>query len=109
MKVPVQVLVHQKTRTLELIYQNNARAVFPFEFLRVFSPSAEVQGHSPDEAVLQVGKAEVGLKGVEPVGQYALRLLYDDGHDSGVYSWDYFEKLDHERDVLWQKYLEELE
>ena len=90
MKVPVQVLVHQKTRTLELIYQNNARAVFPF-------------------AVLQVGKAEVGLKGVEPVGQYALRLLYDDGHDSGVYSWDYFEKLDHERDVLWQKYLEELE
>ena len=82
MKVPVQVLVHQKTRTLELIYQNNARAVFPFEFLRVFSPSAEVQGHSPDEAVLQVGKAEVGLKGVEPVGQYALRLLYDDGHDS---------------------------
>ena len=78
MKVPVQVLVHQKTRTLELIYQNNARAVFPFEFLRVFSPSAEVQGHSPDEAVLQVGKAEVGLKGVEPVGQYALRLLYDD-------------------------------
>ena len=109
MKVPVQVLVHQKTRTLELIYQNNARAVFPFEFLRVFSPSAEVQGHAPDEAVLQVGKAEVGLKGVEPVGQYALRLLYDDGHDSGVYSWDYFEKLDHERDVLWQKYLEELE
>ena len=109
MKVPVQVLVHQKTRTLELIYQNNARAVFPFEFLRVFSPSAEVQGHSPDEAVLQVGKAEVGLKGVEPVGQYALRLLYDDGHDSGVYSWDYFEKLDRERDVLWQKYLEELE
>ena len=96
MKVPVQVLVHQKTRTLELIYQNNARAVFPFEFLR-------------DEAVLQVGKAEVGLKGIEPVGQYALRLLYDDGHDSGVYSWDYFEKLDHERDVLWQKYLEELE
>ena len=78
MKVPVQVLVHQKTRTLELIYQNNARAVFPFEFLRVFSPSAEAQGHSPDEAVLQVGKAEVGLKGVEPVGQYALRLLYDD-------------------------------
>ena len=93
------MLVHQKTRTLELIYQNNARAVFPFEFLRVFSPSAEVQGHSPDEAVLQVGKAEVGLKGVEPVGQYALRLLYDDGHDSGVYSWDYFEKLDREKAV----------
>ena len=68
MKVPVQVLVHQKTRTLELIYQNNARAVFPFEFLRVFSPSAEVQGHSPEEAVLQVGKAEVGLKGVEACG-----------------------------------------
>ena len=108
MKVPVQVLVHQKTRTLELIYQNNARAVFPFEFLRVFSPSAEVQGHSPDEAVLQVGKAEVGLKGVEPVGQYALRLLYDDGHDSGVYSWDYFVKLVNERDVLWQQYLDDL-
>ena len=109
MKVPVQVFVHQKAHTLELVYADDSRAVFPFEFLRVLSPSAEVQGHSPEEAVLQVGKSEVGLKGIEPVGQYALKLIYDDGHDSGVYSWDYFEKLDREREALWAKYLGDLE
>lgn len=108
MKVPVQVLVHQKSRTLELVYEGGESAVFPFEFLRVLSPSAEVQGHSPDQAVLQVGCRDVGLKGLEPVGQYALKLIFDDGHDTGVYSWDYFEQIDAERDALWQSYLDEL-
>ncbi len=108
MKVPVEVLVHSKTKTLELAYEDGTRAIFPFEFLRVFSPSAEVQGHSPEEAVLQVGCANVGLRGVEPVGQYALRLMFDDGHDTGIYSWDYFEKLRVEHDALWGAYLEEL-
>lgn len=101
--------MHQKARTLELVYSEGDRSVFPFEFLRVFSPSAEVQGHTPDQAQLQVGKAEVGLKGLEPVGQYALKIIYDDGHDSGIYSWDYFEKLNRERDALWQGYLADLE
>lgn len=108
MKVPVEVLVHQKARTLELVYEDGARAVLPFEFLRVLSPSAEVQGHSPSEAVLQVGCRDVSLKGVEPVGQYALRLIFDDGHDSGLYSWDYLETLGERKDVLWSAYLDEL-
>ncbi|MDO5530455.1 DUF971 domain-containing protein [Sutterella sp.] len=108
MKVPVQVLVHQKSRTLELVYEDGASAVYPFEFLRVLSPSAEVQGHSPDQAVLQVGCRDVGLKGLEPVGQYALKLAFDDGHDTGVYSWDYFEQIYAARDALWQNYLDQL-
>ncbi len=107
-KIPVEVLVHQKTRALELRYEDGHAAVFSFEFLRVLSPSAEVQGHSPDQAVLQVGCRDVGLKGIEPVGQYALRLTFDDGHDSGLYSWDYFERLDREREALWADYLEAL-
>lgn len=105
MNVPVEVLLHQKAKTLELVYENGERNVFPLEFLRVYSPSAEVQGHTPDEAVLQVGCRNVGLKGLEPVGQYALRLIFDDGHDSGLYSWDYFEKLGRERETLWKDYL----
>lgn len=109
MKVPVEVLLHQKTKTLELVYEDGTQSVLPLEYLRVYSPSAEVQGHTPDEAVLQVGCREVGLKGIEPVGQYALRLIFDDGHDSGLYSWDYFVKLANEHDVLWQDYLNRLE
>lgn len=108
MKVPVEVLVHSKAKTLELAYNDGSRAIFPFEFLRVFSPSAEVQGHSPEEAVLQVGCANVGLRGVEPVGQYALRLMFDDGHETGIYSWEYFEKLAAEQSALWEAYLDEL-
>lgn len=108
MKVPVEVLLHQKAKTLELLYENGERNIFSLEFLRVLSPSAEVQGHTPDEAVLQVGCRDVGLKGLEPVGQYALRLIFDDGHDSGLYSWDYFEKLGMERETLWQDYLDRL-
>ncbi len=108
MKVPAEVLVHGKSRVLELVYPAGERAAFSFEFLRVFSPSAEVQGHAPDQAKLQVGKRDVLVSGIEPVGQYALKIAFSDGHDTGIYSWDYFESLQQSQDALWAKYLEDL-
>lgn len=105
MKVPVEVLLHGKRKALELIYEDGSRAEFTYEFLRVFSPSAEVQGHAPSEAVLQVGCRDVSLLGVEPVGQYALKLIFSDGHDTGVYSWDYFDELARFKDERWAAYL----
>ena len=84
MRVPVDILQNQKSRTLELVYEDGHHAVFPFEFLRVMSPSAEVQGHTPDEAQLQVGKRDVGIAGLELVGLYALKIVFTDGHDSGL-------------------------
>lgn len=109
MKVPSEILVHSKSRELELVYANDERQSFNFEFLRVLSPSAEVQGHGPDSAVLQVGKQNINLMSIEPVGHYALRLVFSDGHDTGVYSWDYFEKLAQQREQLWAEYLQKLE
>lgn len=108
MKVPVEVLVHGKRKELELVYQDGTNVQFPFEFLRVFSPSAEVQGHAPSEAILQVGLRDVVLVGVEPVGQYALKLIFSDGHDTGVYSWDYFEDLARTKVARWEAYLADL-
>ena len=108
MKVPVEVLVHGKRKELELVYQDGTNVQFPFEFLRVFSPSAEVQGHAPSEAILQVGLRDVALVGVEPVGQYALKLIFSDGHDTGVYSWDYFEDLARTKAARWEAYLADL-
>lgn len=108
MMVPVEVLVHSKRKTLELIYEDGTKAEFSFEFLRVFSPSAEVQGHAPSEAVLQVGCRDVAVVGVEPVGQYALKLIFSDGHDTVVYSWDYFEELVRTQQSRWEDYLAKL-
>ena len=93
---------------MELTYPGEAPVVLSAEFLRVHSPSAEVQGHTPDEAVLQVGKADVRIEGVEPVGLYALKLVFSDGHDSGLYSWDYLRRLATEHDRLWEEYLRAL-
>lgn len=109
MKVPVEVLLHGKRKILELVYEDGSKAEFTYEFLRVFSPSAEVQGHAPSEAVLQVGCRDVDLIGVEPVGQYALKLIFSDGHDTGVYSWDYFEELSSFHDERWNNYLTALD
>ena len=80
----------------------------PFEYLRVLSPSAEVQGHGPGQEVLQTGKREVGITGVEPVGNYAIRPLFSDGHDSGIFDWAYLYRLGVEHDALWQAYLDRL-
>lgn len=96
MKIPVDIALHKKSRELELVYEDGPVRL-SFEYLRVLSPSAEVQGHSPDEAVLQVGKRLVDITGVQVVGNYAIQFTFSDGHDSGIYSWDYLEKLVNER------------
>lgn len=108
MKVPSEVSAHNKRRELELVYPDGTRFEFPYEFLRVFSPSADVTGHTPDQAKLQVGKRDVMVKGIKPVGTYALQLVFSDGHDTGVYTFDYFEELGQTKEARWALYLEDL-
>ncbi|HBZ98756.1 MAG TPA: 1-(5-phosphoribosyl)-5-((5-phosphoribosylamino)methylideneamino)imidazole-4-carboxamide isomerase, partial [Pseudomonas sp.] len=91
MRIPTAIKLHKASRTLELEYGADERYVLPAEFLRVHSPSAEVQGHG--NPVLQTGKLKVALEQIEPAGQYALKLTFSDGHDSGLYTWDYLERL----------------
>lgn len=104
--IPTGVKLHKASRTLELQYADGQKFTLPAEFLRVHSPSAEVQGHG--RPVLQTGKQHVALTGVEPAGNYALKLTFDDGHDSGLYSWEYLYQLGQRQESLWQDYLEQL-
>lgn len=106
MRIPTAIKLHRSSKTLELQYAPDERYELDAEFLRVHSPSAEVQGHG--NPILQYGKQHVGLIGVEPAGQYALKLIFDDGHDSGLYTWDYLYQLALRRDQLWAEYLDEL-
>ncbi|SDI27901.1 gamma-butyrobetaine hydroxylase-like domain-containing protein [Pseudomonas panipatensis] len=106
MHIPTAIQLHKASRTLTLTY-GEASYDLPAEFLRVHSPSAEVQGHG--NPILQYGKIQVALVGVEPAGQYALKLTFDDGHDSGLYSWDYLYQLCTRKDELWADYLAELD
>ena len=108
MLVPVDIAYHRQSRQLELTYENEERFLLPAELLRVLSPSAEVQGHSPDQAQLPVGKRDVSIVGIEPVGLYALKIVFSDGHDSGYYDWDYLYKLAIEKEKLWQQYLDKV-
>ena len=105
MRIPTAIKLHKASRLLELHYAGDSYRL-PAEFLRVHSPSAEVQGHG--KPILQTGKLNVALIGIEPAGNYALKLLFDDGHDSGLYSWDYLYQLALRQDVLWQDYLAQL-
>jgi len=105
---PSDIRLHLKSRTLELVYDDGSFELTA-EFLRVHSPSAEVRGHGIGQGVLQHGKKHVGIKGVEPTGNYALKIIFDDGHDSGLYTWEYLYDLAHDRDAYWQRYLAELE
>ena len=105
---PTELTVHQKSRLLDIAFDDGAAFSIPFELLRVYSPSAEVKGHGPGQEVLQVGKREVGITGVEPVGNYAIKPLFSDGHATGIFSWDYFQTLGHEKEERWQSYLDEL-
>lgn len=105
---PTQITLHQRSRELGVDFSDGASFRFSFEFLRVHSPSAEVQGHSPDQAVLQHGKADVVITDIEPVGHYAIKPIFSDGHDSGLYSWDYLYQLGQDQEALWQKYLDEI-
>jgi DUF971 family protein len=106
---PEQVRLRRGSRVLELTYPGEAPYELSWEYLRVYSPSAEVRGHHPAEAVLQTGKKNVALVEVKPVGHYALQLVFDDGHDTGLYTWAYLRQLAAEREARWQAYLEDLE
>lgn len=106
--IPTNVVVHQQSKVLELGYENGNTYRLPFEFLRVLSPSAEVQGHGPGQETLQTGKRDVLIANLEPVGHYALKPSFSDGHDSGLYSWDFLQYLCANQEKLWQAHLERL-
>jgi DUF971 family protein len=105
---PTEIRVSKDRRTLTVIFDNGDSHALPAEYLRVFSPSAEVQGHSPEQRVTVAGKEAVGIARVEPVGNYAVRLYFDDRHDTGIFGWDYFLKLGRDRESLWAGYLADL-
>ena len=106
---PVEINLHQKSRVLEISYSDGERFELSYEFLRVFSPSAEVQGHGPGQGVLQVGKQDVKITHIEPVGHYAIQPSFDDGHDTGIYSWETLYDMGKNKDRYWKEYLEKLE
>jgi DUF971 family protein len=105
---PTEIKLHQKSRMMEVSFSDGRTFELPYELLRVYSPSAEVRGHGPGQEVLQVGKREVEIRNLEPVGAYAVRPTFSDGHDTGIYSWDYLYWLGEQRDALWAQYLERL-
>lgn len=106
---PSQIALHSRSRELELTFDDNENYRLSCEYLRVQSPSAEVQGHGPGEAVLQSGKLHVNITAIKPVGHYAIQLVFDDGHDTGLYSWDYLYTLCIEHDQRWEHYLQQLQ
>jgi len=107
--VPTEIKLHQLSRKLEIAFNNGTRFELPYEFLRVYSPSAEVRGHGPGQEVLQVGKKDIAIKGIEPVGSYAVTLTFSDGHDTGIYSWDYLYELGANYVALWGRYVNRME
>ena len=106
---PTAIKLRTKSRVLEIAFDDGANFQLPFEYLRVYSPSAEVRGHGPGQETLQLGKHEVGISKVEPVGNYAVRLMFDDGHDTGLYTWAYLHELGREREQKWANYLARLQ
>lgn len=105
MTAPTEIRLRRAEKLLEVDFDDGARFSYPAEYLRVESPSAEVQGHGPNERRTIAGKRNVGVVGVEPVGNYAVRLLFDDGHDTGIFSWDYLYSLGRDRSGRWDAYL----
>ncbi|NUA28751.1 gamma-butyrobetaine hydroxylase-like domain-containing protein [Cupriavidus basilensis] len=106
---PTALTVHTQSRVLEVGFDNGSSFRLPFEYLRVNSPSAEVQGHGPGQEVLQTGKRDVTIAAVEPVGNYAILIRFSDGHDTGIYSWELLYRLGAQQEAIWQSYLERLE
>src|SRR5579871_3866298 len=104
--LPTEIKLRTTSRVLEVNFEDGSRFELPFEYLRVHSPSAEVQGHGPGQEVLVLGKENVGIRGVEPVGQYAVKLVFDDGHDTGLYTWSYLAEIGRERANYWARYRE---
>jgi DUF971 family protein len=107
--IPVEIKLRRASGLLVITFDDGRCFDYPFEYLRVHSPSAEVRGHGPGQERLQTGKENVIVTAVEPVGHYAVRLVFDDGHDSGLYTWDYLRELGETRDVKWQSYLDRLQ
>jgi DUF971 family protein len=105
---PSAITLHQVSRVLEIAFDDGRSFRLPCEYLRVYSPSAEVRGHGPGQEVLQPGKRSVEVRRVEPVGSYAVQLVFSDGHDTGIYSWDYLYDLGAQQDRLWAEYLRRL-
>ena len=105
---PTEIRLHKKSRFLEIAFSDGKTFSLPFEFLRVYSPSAEVRGHGPGQEVLQTGKKDVDIENMEPVGRYALQITFSDGHDTGLYSWDLLHDYGINQEKLWQDYLKRL-
>ena len=106
---PQALTVHSQSRVLEVSFSDGAHFRIPFELMRVYSPSAEVQGHGPGQETLQTGKRDVDLESLEPVGNYAVQPRFSDGHDTGIFSWDYLYFLGAQQERLWQDYADRLE
>ena len=104
---PTDLVLHRASRALEIAFDTGERFTLPAELLRVYSPSAEVQGHAPSQRVLQLGKERVGLVGIDAVGHYAVLLRFDDGHDTGIYTWTLLYELGKHQDAYWQRHLDE--
>ena len=107
--IPTEIKLHQKSHMLELAYASGENYQMSCEYLRVFTPSAEARGHGPGQETLQTGKRDVNIERIEPVGTYALRFIFSDGHDSGLYSWDLLHNLGKHHDDLWAEYLSQIE
>jgi DUF971 family protein len=107
-RVPVALTVHQQSRALEIEFDDGRRFRIPFELMRVYSPSAEVQGHGPGQETLQTGKRDVLIDAIEQVGHYAVKPTFSDGHDTGLFTWDYLYRLGSQQDELFAQYLERL-
>jgi len=105
---PIDIRLHQTSRLLEIKFDNNTECMLSCEFLRVYSPSAEVRGHGKGQEVLQLDKENVNITAIEPVGNYAVKLVFSDGHDTGLYSWDYLYDLGKDYEALWLEYLGKL-
>ena len=108
MPIVTELRLDRASRVLHVAFGDGSGFALPAEYLRVESPSAEVQGHGPDQRTIVPGRRHVGIRAIEPVGNYAVRLVFDDLHDSGIYSWDYLHELGREQDARWDRYLNEL-
>ena len=106
--IPTDIKLHQQSRVMEIAFNNDRRFELSYEYLRVYSPSAEVRGHGAGQEVLQTGKKNVGIDEIEAVGRYAVRPTFSDGHNSGIYSWEYLFMLGERQDELWQQYLDNI-
>jgi DUF971 family protein len=108
-RIPTSITLHQKSRVMEIAFADGRSFRLPYEYLRVYSPSAEVRGHGPGQEVLQTGKRDIEIRALEAVGSYAVQPVFSDGHSTGIYSWDYLYELGESEERLWREYLAKLE